>query len=162
MSCLCICVLLSPISAPPQLLSTFPPLHIPLLTKTRSSYPLSPITLSLPLVLCTSVLLYRYFFHSLCIKITPFAAPQATLSMTNDLRGKCEVSSHQEIKTLASSRCLTPSPPWSPFTPSSRSVSPNPPVPSSFLFSLSALHSPSQQHFLSFACEIIIFRMCLY
>ncbi|CAB1418072.1 unnamed protein product [Pleuronectes platessa] len=49
------------------------------------------------------------FSLSVCIEIPlPLRAPPVTLSMTTDLRGKCKVPPHQEIKILASSHCLTP------------------------------------------------------
>lgn len=97
--------------SPPQPVSTFPPLHIPLLTETRSPSssfpPLSPITPSLALVLSTSVC-YIDILSLPPYRDTPLTVPPVTLSMTTDLRGKCKVPPHQEIKTLASSRCLTP------------------------------------------------------
>ena len=97
--------------SPPQPVSTFPPLHIPLLTETRSpssSFPrLPPITPSLALVLSTSVC-YIDILSLPPYRDTPLTVPPVTLSMTTDLRGKCKVPPHQEIKTLASSRCLTP------------------------------------------------------
>lgn len=52
-------------------------------------------------------LLHRYFSLP-PYRDTPLTAPSVTLSMTTDLRGKCKVPPHQEIKALASSRCLTP------------------------------------------------------
>lgn len=110
----CVCLCMSPSSlpwvlSPPQLVSTFPPLHIPLLTITRSPSTffssLFPMTLALFLSrsFCYIDILSPPLYWD-----TPLTAPPVTLFMTTDLRGKCKVPPHQEIKTLASSRCLTP------------------------------------------------------
>lgn len=119
MVCVCLCVTVcmcvsSPLPcvlSPPQPLSTFPPLHIPL-TETRSPSSffssLSPITLSLGLVPPSSFCYIDILSLPLYWDTPLLTAPPVTLSMTTDLRGKCKVPPHQEIKTLASSRCLTP------------------------------------------------------
>lgn len=109
---MCVCPSSPPwVLSPPQPDSTFSPLHIPLLTETRSPssfFPsVSPITLSLAHLLSTSFC----YIDILSLPLywdTLLTAPPVTLSMTTDLRGKCKVPPHQEIKTLASSRCLTP------------------------------------------------------
>lgn len=95
--------------SPPQPLSTFPPLHIPLLTETRSysffcflSVSFFPFRSLTPSFCCVDIFALPLYWD------TSLAAPQVTLSTTADLRGKCKVPPHQEIKTLASSRCLTP------------------------------------------------------
>lgn len=113
-SCVRVCLCMSPSSlpwvlSPPQLVSTFPPLHIPLLTITRSPSTffssLFPMTLALFLSrsFCYIDILSPPLYWD-----TPLTAPPVTLFMTTDLRGKCKVPPHQEIKTLASSHCLTP------------------------------------------------------
>lgn len=61
------------------------------------------VSFSLPFLFCYIDILSLPLYCD-----SPLTAPQVTLSMTTDLRGKCEVPPHQEIKTLASFRCLTP------------------------------------------------------
>lgn len=112
---MCVCVCPPPLSLEySHLLSLSQPFHL-------CTFPywliLGLLLLSFPLflpLLCPWLFFVSHYFCYIDIlslplyRDTPLTAPSVTLSMTTDLRGKCKVPPHQEIKTLASSRCLTP------------------------------------------------------